>query len=53
MHADLAGLPPMAVFIGTRDILNPDARRIRDAATGSGVGVDFHEYDGMFHNLLL
>lgn len=53
VHADFAGFPPMAVFTGTRDILNPDARRLRDAATGSGVRVDFHEYDAMFHNWLM
>ena len=32
------------------DILNPDARRVRDAARNCGVRVDFHEYPGMFHN---
>lgn len=26
---------------------------MRDAATGSGVRVDFHQYDGMFHNWLM
>lgn len=53
VYADFADFPPMAIFTGTRDILNPDARRLRDAATGSGVRVDFHEYDGMFHNWIM
>ncbi|GFG69033.1 alpha/beta hydrolase [Mycolicibacter senuensis] len=53
VHADFTGFPPMAVFTGTRDILNPDARRVRDAATARGVPVDFHEYDAMFHNWLM
>lgn len=53
VHADFTGFPPMVMFTGTRDILNPDARRLRDAATASGVRVDFHEYDGMFHNWLM
>ncbi|WP_159149240.1 alpha/beta hydrolase fold domain-containing protein [Dietzia lutea] len=50
VHADYTGFPPMAVFTGTRDILNPDARRVRDAGARCHVHVDFHEYPGMFHN---
>jgi acetyl esterase/lipase len=53
VYADFTGFPPTAVFTGTRDILNPDARRMRDTAIGSGVRVDFHEYDGMFHDWIM
>ena len=38
------------MFTGTRDILNPDARRVRAQALEAGTEVDFHEYPGMFHN---
>jgi acetyl esterase/lipase len=44
------GLAPMVVFIGTRDVLLPDARRLRKAATAAGVRVDYWEYPGMIHN---
>jgi acetyl esterase/lipase len=44
------GLAPMVVFIGTRDVLLPDARRLRKAATAAGVRMDYWEYPGMIHN---
>ena len=50
VYADFTDFPPLIVFTGTRDILNPDARRVRDAARECGVSVNFHEYPGMFHN---
>lgn len=50
VYADYTDFPPMIVFTGTRDILNPDARRVCVAAQKCGVSVDFHEYPGMFHN---
>lgn len=50
VYADYTDFPPMIVFTGTRDILNPDARRVRDVAQKCGIRVDFHEYPGMFHN---
>lgn len=50
VYADYTDFPPMIVFTGTRDILNPDARRVRAAAEKCGVRVEFHEYPGMFHN---
>ncbi len=49
LYGSLAGLPPMAVFTGTRDMLNPDSRRLRDKAAGEGADLRFHEYDGLFH----
>src|SRR5690625_63873 len=50
VHADLTALPPMTVFTGTRDILNPDAHRIGASARRHGVPVTLHDYDGMLHN---
>ncbi|PSK87490.1 acetyl esterase/lipase [Murinocardiopsis flavida] len=49
INGDLAGLPPATVFIGTRDILNPDAHRFRDRAEEAGVPVEFHEAAGQIH----
>lgn len=53
IYQDLAGFPPIAVFTGTSDILNPDAHRVAEAGTRRGVRVDLHEYDGMFHNWVM
>ncbi|MCQ8279096.1 alpha/beta hydrolase [Acetobacteraceae bacterium KSS8] len=42
-------LPPIAIFIGSSDILMPDACRLRDALASVGTPADFHEYPRMFH----
>ncbi|MET9677565.1 alpha/beta hydrolase [Streptomyces sp. NPDC006482] len=47
--ADLTGLNPITLFSGTRDIVNPDARRLAARATATGVTVDFHEAPEMLH----
>lgn len=52
LHADLAGLPPVHIVQGGRDVLAPDAelgaRRLRAA----GVCGDLHLEPGGFHNYL-
>ncbi|CAD6009140.1 alpha/beta hydrolase fold domain-containing protein [Agreia sp. COWG] len=49
LFGDLAGLGPITLFSGTRDVLNPDARLLVDKAAASGVGLDFHERPGQLH----
>ncbi|OXR45770.1 Monoterpene epsilon-lactone hydrolase [Nocardia cerradoensis] len=51
--ADLTGLAPAIVFIGLRDILLPDARRVRELGAAAGVPVELHEYPGMPHNWIM
>lgn len=46
---DLRGLGPLTVYIGTRDILWPDARLLRERALAAGVRVDLHEEPGLVH----
>ncbi|SDW66417.1 Acetyl esterase/lipase [Amycolatopsis xylanica] len=53
LYADLEGLGPFSVFIGTRDLLLPDARRFAERAVAAGIDLDYHEYPGMFHNWLM
>ncbi|MGW5720979.1 alpha/beta hydrolase [Amycolatopsis sp. NPDC003865] len=53
IHADPAGLAPITLFIGTRDVLLPDCRRFRERAREAGTEVDYREYSGMFHNWLM
>lgn len=50
IFAKLAGLGPITVFIGTRDVLLSDSRRLRDASAADGNPVDYFEYPGMIHN---
>ena len=49
VYGDFAGLGPLTVFIGTRDILWPDARVLCERARAAGVSVDLHERPGLVH----
>jgi acetyl esterase/lipase len=53
LHGDLSGLPPVTVFTGTADVLNPDARLFCDRMSGVGGTVDFHQYDHMMHDWMM
>lgn len=50
VHADLRGLGRIATFVGTRDLLLADSRRLRRDAERVGQEIEEHEYPGMFHN---
>lgn len=49
LFGDLSGLGPLTVFVGTRDILNPDAHLLVSKAHESGVDVELHEGLGQVH----
>ncbi|NNH70751.1 alpha/beta hydrolase fold domain-containing protein [Nocardia uniformis] len=49
LAADLAGLGPLTIFCGTRDILVPDTRLLVEKARTAGVDVDYHEQHGLVH----
>lgn len=49
LYADLEGLPPLLIQVGTREILLDDSRRFADRAREQGVEVDLEVWDGMFH----
>ncbi|WP_435742934.1 alpha/beta hydrolase fold domain-containing protein [Microbacterium sp. PMB16] len=54
MVSDLARLGDVSVFTGTRDIMNPDARRFADLATNApGTTVSLVEMSGMLHDWML
>lgn len=50
IHGDLAGLAPITVLTGTRDIVHADALRLRERAQREGIPLDFHVGEGMIHN---
>ena len=50
IHGSLAGLGPVTVFTGTRDILNADAHRLLPLAAAADLALDFHEGKEMIHN---
>ncbi|WP_033213695.1 alpha/beta hydrolase fold domain-containing protein [Kitasatospora phosalacinea] len=47
--ADLTGLPPMLIQVGSEEVLWDDARALERAALAAGVDVRFEEWAGMFH----
>ncbi len=49
LAADLAGLGPLTVVVGTRDIVLPDARLLAATAASAGVDVDHREGHGLLH----
>ena len=49
LHANLSGLPPLLVFVGTREILRDDAIRIVDNAQSAGVSASLVIGDGLIH----
>ncbi len=50
MFGSLAGLGPVTMFSGTRDILNADATKFVPLAAAAGLALDYHEAPGMIHN---
>ena len=53
VYGSLKGLAPVTLFIGTRDILYPDCRKLRDKAVEEGVHLDYREYGEMVHDWML
>ncbi len=49
LYADLSGLPPLLVFVGTREILQDDATRVVDNARAAGVDTTLSVGEGLIH----
>ncbi|TYP84623.1 alpha/beta hydrolase fold domain-containing protein [Blastococcus xanthinilyticus] len=49
LFGEPAGLGPLTVFSGTRDITSPDTRLLVERARAAGVPVDHHEEEGLVH----
>jgi acetyl esterase/lipase len=49
INGDLRGLPPITVFTGTEDLLNPDSHRLRQACAEVGVECELVEASGLPH----
>jgi acetyl esterase/lipase len=49
LYADLTGLPPLYIQVGTAEILLDDSIRFVDAAKAVGVDVKFEVWDDMIH----
>ena len=49
LHADLKGLPPILIQVGTHETLLDDSTRLAQVARGAGVDVSIEKAEGMFH----
>ena len=49
LYADLAGLPPLLIQSGGRDVVLDDSTRLAERARRSGVPVDLAVYESMIH----
>jgi acetyl esterase/lipase len=49
VHGPLAGLAPVRIWVGTRDLLLPDALRLRDRAAAEGADVEVTVREGAVH----
>jgi len=49
LYADLTGLPPLLVQVGTSEVLFDDATRVDAKARAAGVEVTFEAWNDMIH----
>jgi acetyl esterase/lipase len=49
LHGELAGLPPLLLQVGTREILLSDSTRFADRARTAGVEVNLEVEEGLIH----
>jgi acetyl esterase/lipase len=50
LFADLRGIAPLAIHVGTREVLLDDAARLLVRARAAGVDVEYRRFDGLWHN---
>ena len=49
LYADLSGLPPVLIHVGTNEMLLDDSRRMAKALTRTGVDCALKEWKDLFH----
>ena len=49
LYADLSGLPPLLIQVGTAETLLDDSTRLADRAKAAGVDVTIEPWDEMIH----
>ena len=53
LYGEVGELGPVAILTGTRDLLLPDSRRLRDRLREAGEPYDYYEAEGMVHVWML
>jgi epsilon-lactone hydrolase len=49
LHADLSGLPPLLIHVGTAEVLLADSVRLAERARAAGVDVRLEAWDDLIH----
>lgn len=49
LYGPLEGLAPIHLFIGTHEVLWPDARKFKTMAKNKNTPITYHEYNRMYH----
>jgi len=49
IYGNFEGLGKISLFIGTDDILYPDARKFKNIVDEKGIKINYHEYSSMIH----
>lgn len=49
LYADLTGLPPVLIHVGTEEVLLDDAKRLAEQAEKCGIPTTFKIYDKVGH----
>lgn len=49
LYADLHGLPPLLILVGSNETLLDDSTRVADKARAAGVDVELEIWDDMIH----
>jgi len=50
LNGNLEYLPPISIFTGGKDILYPDAVKLKNSLCAKGTSVNYYEYPAMFHD---
>jgi len=53
IHGDLTGLARISCFVGTKEIMVADARKLKERLTSLGIESDSYEYVDMLHDWML
>lgn len=53
LYADLSGLPPLLIQVGSKSLLMDDAKRLKDMADTAEVKAVYKLYTGMWHNFFM
>lgn len=53
IYGSMEGLGRISLFIGTREMLLPDARKLKKLVQSKGMDINYYEYPDMFHDWMI